>query len=153
MHKTQSNQLSRHSALMFVKEAAMLIRLKQATQKVKANFKKTAETQGGKAKSGTLREDEKAASLAEHFYGFCHHSFLCAAFIPQQTLQKNSVLTMWTPQHLAVSGLFPGCSGSDQDKISASACPKTQAEWTKCNLRKYNLRCCRSKRDACCCCS
>lgn len=113
MHKTQSNQLSRHSALMFVKEAAMLIRLKQATQKVKANFKKTAKTQGGKAEPDIPGEDEKAASLAEYFYGLCHHSFLCAAFIPQQTLQKGSVLDRWTPQHLAVSDLFPGCSGYD----------------------------------------
>lgn len=45
---------------MFDEEAAMLIRWKQGTQKVKANFENAAKTRGGKAQPGIAKRGRES---------------------------------------------------------------------------------------------
>lgn len=131
---------------MFVEGAAMLIRWKQGTQKVKANFDNAAKTRAGIAQPGTAKRGRERelprhpstsqVSVTTNFSRL--HSTV--AIIPRQPLRKGCVLARCRPQRLAVSPLLPGCWGYDWDKISPSTCPKPWAEWTKHNLRKYDLR-------------
>lgn len=96
---------------MFVEGAAMLIRWKQGTQKVKANFDNAAKTRAGKAQPGTAkrrRERElprhsstSQVSVTKDFSRL--HS--TAAIIPRQPLRKGCGLARCRPQRLAESVL------------------------------------------------